>query len=162
MRESVPNDHPTLITFASCSSYFSQAIMSQTYEYPPSLKTYRSLQEDRPGAYTLALKLQHHFFITRAKIVFQEVLKVDNTVRVERYMQEEIVRYTYRTLLTNKMIHFAAEHSYQPRVVFRPWCSVSDPAVSSRVHPAPDIGMRGVGSECLAYPLIVRYHSSSA
>src|SRR5258705_2790572 len=120
MRDSVPNDHPTLITFASCSSYLFQTIMSQTYEYPPSLKTYHSLQEDRPGAYTLALKLQHHFFITRAKIVFQEVLKVDNTVQVVRYMQEAIVRYIYRTLLTIKMKHFAAERAYQPRVVFRP------------------------------------------
>src|SRR5258708_31897957 len=30
------------------------------------------------------------------------------------------------------------------------------------IHPAPGIGMRGVGSERLAYPPIVRYHSSSA
>ncbi len=82
--------------------------MAQSYEFPPSLKTYRPLQADRPGLYSMALKLQHHFFITRAKIVFQEVLKVDNTVRVERYLQEEIVCYTCRTLLTMKMKHLAA------------------------------------------------------
>jgi hypothetical protein len=65
--------------------------MADTYEYPPSLKTYRPLQFERTGIYPASLKLRHHFFITRAKIVFLEVFETANTVRVDRYMQEEMV-----------------------------------------------------------------------
>lgn len=65
--------------------------MADTYEFPPSLSSYRPLQFDRSGLYPSTLRLRHHFFITRVKIIFKEILKVPNTDRVDSYFQEEMV-----------------------------------------------------------------------
>jgi hypothetical protein len=43
--------------------------MAETYEYPPLLKLYCPLQFNCSGNYPESLKIRHHFFITRAKII---------------------------------------------------------------------------------------------
>ena len=72
-------------------SQFLPTIMADTYEYPPAFNSYPPLQLLHAATFPTSLKLQHHFFITRAKIVFSEVFKVKSTLQVDRYLQEEIV-----------------------------------------------------------------------
>ena len=72
--------------------------MADSYEYPPSLIQHRPLQYNRQGLYPATLKLRHHFFLTRVKIVFQEVLTACIYGHVEDYLQEELVRISYYSL----------------------------------------------------------------
>ena len=76
------------------SDCLSSTLMAQSYAYPPSLIQHRPLQHGRERLHPATLKLRHHFFLTRVKIVYQEVLtgavqSVD--IQVDRYLQEELV-----------------------------------------------------------------------
>ena len=68
--------------------------MAETFEYPPSLANYSPLQYQYSEAFPITLKLRHHFFITRAKIVLLAIMNIGHTVRVDRHLQEEIVSKT--------------------------------------------------------------------
>jgi hypothetical protein len=66
--------------------------MAESYEYPPALIQHRPLQYNRQGLHPATLKLRHHFFLTRAKIVFHEVFAgCIITSQGEIFLQEELV-----------------------------------------------------------------------
>jgi hypothetical protein len=99
------------------SNVVSLTAMAETYEYPPSLANYRPLQFDRTGIYPVALRLRHHFFLTRIKIVFKEVMGASNDVRVDWFFQEELVRFC-----NNKdTIHLSSMQ--QNVLISQGWCA---------------------------------------
>lgn len=71
-------------------------IMAESYEYPPSLTNYRPLQFERALYRPISFKLRHHFFITRAKILFKEcMLYRDLSDQFQRNFDAEIVCHQY-------------------------------------------------------------------
>ena len=63
-----------------------------TYEYPPSFSQNRPLRTDRTRPYPSALRLRHHFFLTRLKIILKDTMSMKQTSLMERKIQQEIVR----------------------------------------------------------------------
>jgi len=63
-----------------------------TYEFPPSFSQHRPLRTDRSRPYPSALRLRHHFFLTRLKIILKDTMSMKQTSLMERNIQEEIVR----------------------------------------------------------------------
>jgi hypothetical protein len=63
-----------------------------THEYPPSFSQNRPLRTDRSRPYPSALRLRHHFFLTRLKIILKDTISMKQTSLMERKIQQEIVR----------------------------------------------------------------------
>ena len=67
--------------------------MAETYEYPPSLNHYRPINFSYGAHVQSNLKLKHHFFLTRVKIVFREVVKFKaiDAAKTDYFLQNEVV-----------------------------------------------------------------------
>jgi hypothetical protein len=104
---------------------YSSTIMAETYEFPPSLTDYRPLQYERTGIYPPMLKLRHHFFLTRIKIVFKEMVSLPTTIREDWFFHEEMVSYSV-SILKHLLILAIAERPHQSWMVCCTWCASSD------------------------------------
>jgi len=65
--------------------------MAESYEYPSTLTHYRPLDFAQSSYYPVAFKLRHHFFLTRAKIIFKELLFIPKSDLYQRNLEREIV-----------------------------------------------------------------------
>jgi len=65
--------------------------MAETYEFPPSLSQYRPIEFYQSNYHPATLKLSHHFFLTRAKIVMKEAILALNPAKADQFVQAEIV-----------------------------------------------------------------------
>jgi hypothetical protein len=103
--------------------------MAESYEYPPRLIQHRPLQYNRQGLYPATLKLRHHFFLTRVKIIFREVLTGSMTDEVEEYLQQELVRTSYSNSQSLILELLPGEFGAKSRLVCGCRCSGADPTL---------------------------------
>ena len=78
--------------------------MAESYEYPPALFHHRPLQYNRQDLHPATLKLRHHFFLTRVKIVFQEVLAGCVDSQVEDFLELELVHISLNITILQQLI----------------------------------------------------------
>ena len=71
--------------------------MAETFGYPPALLSHRPFHYETSGVYPVALRLNHHFFLTRLKWAIKEVWGRPITPHIVKGMNHELV--SYRCLL---------------------------------------------------------------
>jgi len=69
--------------------------MATTYEYPPSLARHRPGQFDRSIILAGSARFQHHFFLTRFKVLAMSVLNDENAgIQYFRFLNDELVGFS--------------------------------------------------------------------
>ena len=66
--------------------------MAKTFEYPPALVSRRPFHYESAGVYPVALRLSHHFFLTRLKWGIQEVWGRRVTPHLANGLNRELVK----------------------------------------------------------------------
>jgi hypothetical protein len=87
--------------FRSLSDYRLIISSMATFEYPPAFVASRPPNRERSGVLRITVRLAHHFFLSRLKIVLNELIHMKPNKYLEQGFQIELVPTAFFSFFKN-------------------------------------------------------------